>query len=127
LSDKVPQAITETTATSSSTKPRFPTISPSPSWIPSRSVTTKLRDEFRKTKNDIEDRQMPNRYVRDAYSGIWDGKGSLCLIVVLGLVWSFAFSGSADAVIVTLRLFTCSKSFPVKTAGDIYVMELPRM
>lgn len=50
-------------ATISSTKPRVPTMSPTPSLTPIRSVMTKDILLFRKTRKDIENSEIPRRYV----------------------------------------------------------------
>ena len=62
-SDKTPHIGQAISATSSSAKPRLPMAFPTPSFSLIRSVITKDTEEFRNTKNEIENRQTPRRYV----------------------------------------------------------------
>lgn len=59
----MPQKGQATRATSSSTKPRVPTRSPTLCFMPSKSVITNETLLFRKTRKEMEKRQTARRYV----------------------------------------------------------------
>lgn len=71
-SDKRPQAGQAIKATTSSTKPRVPTTSPTPFFWPMRSVMTKETELLRKTRKEMEKSEMPRRYVI-AWRGVVEG------------------------------------------------------
>lgn len=62
-SESTPQSGAAKITTSSSTKPRVPTMSPIGGEMCRRSVRTNETDEFRNTKKEIEKRATPKRYV----------------------------------------------------------------
>ena len=63
LSDRTPHRGQAINAIDSSANPSVPTASPTPFFFRIKSVTTKDMEEFRNTKNDIEKKHTPMRYV----------------------------------------------------------------
>ncbi len=62
-SESMPHKGQATRANNSSANPRVPAAFPRPSLVPIRSVITKEIDEFKKTRNAMENGQTPSRYV----------------------------------------------------------------